>query len=144
MLSDSLSFLVFGRKRMPPDLQPAWEVFQQQAERVEAARQTLLGCLPVGRVDPAPVPVGLDVLDDELAAVAAEMDRWRRPEVADHWQACHDATKEARDAVTDARRVAATSEELEDLLEAISDVVEPLDAWADAERAWLRLRTRSR
>lgn len=127
---------------MPTDLRPAWEAFEKQAERVEAARQTLLRCLPVGRVDPAPVPVGLDVLDDELAAVAAEMDAWRRSEVADHWQSCHDAIKEARDAVSDARRVATTSGELEELLEAVSDVVEPLDVWADAERAWLRLRTR--
>lgn len=134
---------MFGRKRMPSDLLPAWEVFQEQAERVESARQTLLGCLPVGRVDPAPVPVGLDVLDGELAAVAAEMDAWRRPEVGGHWAACHEAVKLARDAAVEARRVATTSGELEELLEAVTDVVEPLDAWADAERAWLRLRTRA-
>lgn len=127
---------------MPEDLRPAWETFAAQAERVEAARQALLGCLPVGRVDPAPVPVGLDLLHDELAAVRDQLERWRVPAVEEDWQACRSAIDDALDGVPHAREVAASTGELEEMLGAVSQVVEPLDAWHEAERAWLGLRRR--
>lgn len=130
------------RKIIPVELRPAWEAFQAQAEQVEQARQALLGCLPVGRVEPAPVPVGLDLLRDELVEVRGRLEAWRVSAVEDHWQACRDAVDEALEGVEHAREVATSTGELEELLEAISEVVEPLDAWADAERHWLRLRVR--
>lgn len=128
------------RKQMPAFLVPAWDEFHAQAARIEQARSALLGCLPVGRVDPAPVSVGLDLLRDELTRVAQDLPAWRREEVAAQWEACRLAVDEALGAVDDAHRVAASTGELEELLGAVSDVVEPLDAWSDAERAWLRLR----
>lgn len=133
---------MFARKRMPERLAGPWEAFRTQAERVEQARQALLGCLPVGRVDPAPVPVGLDLLADELHAVRAELGAWRVDEVAGEWRACAGAIEESLGQVPEARAVAGTTSELEELLDAVTDVVEPLDVWAEAERAWLRLRTR--
>jgi len=128
---------------MPAHLIGAWEAFAGQAERVEAGRQVLLGCLPVGRVDPAPVPVGLDLLRDELAAVARELGAWRVPEVEGEWHAVRQATALAASAIPEAGRVAAATSELEQLLDAVGDVVAPLDAWGEAERAWLRLRRRA-
>jgi hypothetical protein len=133
---------MFKRKQMPPALVPAWEAFQAQAERVESARRALLSCLPVGRVEPAPIAVGLDLLGDELAAVEPHLDEWRVEPVEPQWQACVAAFAEAREAIPEAREVAATTGELEELLDAVGDVVEPLDAWHDAERHWLRLRVR--
>lgn len=130
------------RKRMPEHLVPAWEAFQVQAERVEQARRALLGCLPVGRVDPAPVPVGLDLLADELRAVLPDLDAWKVPEVAERWAACRAAMDEALEAVPEARAVSSATGELEEMLDAVGEVVEPLDAWHDAERHWLRLRVR--
>lgn len=134
--------LMFRRKHMPEPLAGPWEVFRAQAERVEQARQALLGCLPVGRVDPAPVPVGLDLLRDELAEVRGGLGGWRVDEVAEHWRRCAAAVDEALAEIPAAREVARTTTELEELLDAVTDVVEPLDAWGDAERAWLRLRVR--
>jgi hypothetical protein len=134
---------MFRRKTMPSHLVRRWEAFQAQASRVEAARRALLGCLPVGRVDPAPVPVGLDLLSDELAAVRAEMDVWKTAEVAQAWEACRDAIDEALGAIPHAHEVAKASGELEELLGAVSDVVEPLEAWAAAEQRWRALRTRN-
>jgi hypothetical protein len=128
------------RKHMPPQLRPAWEAFRAQAIRVEQARTALLSCLPVGRVDPVPVPVGLDLVHDELTAVADQMAAWRHDAVAASWDACSAAIDEALAALPGARCVAATTTELEELLGVIADVVEPLDAWQDAERAWLRFR----
>jgi hypothetical protein len=133
---------MFRHRIMPHDLRGQWAAFQVQAERVEQARRALLSCLPVGRVDPAPVPVGLDLLADELRAVAAEMSAWRRPELERQWAACRAAVDDAVAAVPAAHRVATTSTELEELLGAVAEVVEPLDAWSDAERAWRAQRVR--
>lgn len=127
---------------MPAALAPAWAVFSAQAERVEQARQALLRCLPVGRVEPAPIGLGLDLLRDELVAVQAELDAWRVREAEDDWQACRAAVAEALEQIEPARAVSLSTGELEILLGAVADVVEPLDAWATAERNWLRRRTR--
>ncbi|MPZ88601.1 MAG: hypothetical protein GEU81_11120 [Nitriliruptorales bacterium] len=132
------------RKRMPDRLRPAWEAFHAQAQKVEAARRALLGCLPIGRVDPAPVPVGLDLVRDELHAVAKELKAWRVAEVEADWRAVREAVAEAERAIPRALRTATTTRELEELLDAVGEVVEPLDAWADAEQSWLRLRKRTR
>lgn len=105
----------------------------------------MLSCLPVGRVDPAPVPVGLDVLHDELLAVQRQLPQWRVEVVEQHWRSCSAAVQEALAAIPDAKDVAATTTELEELLGAVADVVEPLgDAWQAAERHWLTLRERPR
>lgn len=131
------------RKTMPEALIPAWTAFQAQAEQVQTARRVVLSCLPVGRVDPAPVPVGLDVLHDELVAVRPRLEQWRVAAVEDHWQACDGAIGEALAAIPHAKSTAATTTELEELLGAVGDVVEPLgDAFQAAERHWLSLRRR--
>lgn len=130
---------------MPPALMPAWAAFQAQAQRVQNARRVVLSCLPVGRVDPAPVPVGLDVLRDELDVVGDGLDAWRTAAVEEHWRRCAESIREALDAIPMAKKVAQTSTELEDLLGVVSEVVEPLgDTWEAAERHWLSLRTRDR
>lgn len=129
---------------MPSALVPAHERFLAQAERVEAARRALLRCLPVGRVHPVPVAVGLDLVEDEVRAVVGELDAWRRPEVDAAWQTVREACAESLGAVAEAHRVAASTTELEHLLAAVGEVVEPLDAWAEAERTWLALRTPAR
>jgi hypothetical protein len=133
------------RKTMPAPLAPAWGDFCESAEQVQNARRVVLSCLPVGRVDPAPVPVGLDVLHDELLVVREQLPRWRVPAVEAQWQACETAVGEALAAIPAAKTTAETTTELEELLEAVSEVVEPLgDAFAAAERHWLTLRERAR
>lgn len=115
-----------------------------QAERVETARRVVLRCLPVGRVDPAPLGVGLALLRDELADVMQELPAWRVPEVETQWKAAEAALIEAADGIEAGERIAATTMELEVLLNAVGDVVTPLDAWQDAERGWRRLRRQPR
>ena len=134
---------VIRRKTMPKHLLPAWECFQTHADRVQSARRVVLSCLPVGRVEPAPVPVGLDVLADELVALGPELEQWRVPEVEQQWHDCRVSVDEALEAIPGAKKVADTSTELEELLTAVSDVLEPLgDAFSAAERRWLSLRRR--
>ena len=132
------------RKTMPAEFVPAWEAFTLQAKRVSDARRVVLSCLPVGRVEPAPIAVGLDVLADELAAVVAHMPLWRIDEVDKHWLLCRESIDEALSALPNAKHVAATTSELEELLGAVGEVVEPLgDAFSAAERHWLALRRRA-
>lgn len=133
------------RKVLPETLRPAWEEFTRQAEQVQAARTAVLSCLPVGRVDRVPVPVGLDLLRDELADVTPRLARWRVRQVEEHWLGCRNAIDEAMSALPRAYAVADSSTELEELLGAVSDVLEPLgDSFAAAERQWRSLRERGR
>src|SRR5680860_1386830 len=109
------------RKTMPPELQSAYAAFEAQAVRVESARRALLSCLPVGRVDPAPIPVGLDLLRDELTAVLGDMEAWRVPPVERQWRASRAAIKEALTGIPEVHRVASSSRELEELLGAVGE-----------------------
>ena len=136
------SVSMWRRRRLPEQYHRPFAAFSAQAERVEAARSALLSCLPVGRVDPAPVPVGLDLVDDELRAVDAELEIWWVQAVDAEWQACRRALHTALEAVPHARVVARETGELEELLDAVGEVVEPLDDWQAAERRWAALRTR--
>lgn len=131
---------LFRRREIPPQLADRYHVFGAQAERLQQARRAVMSCLPVGRIEPAPVSVGLDLLADELAVIAADLPRWRVDEVADEWEACRDAVSAAREGIRTAQRVAATTTELEELLGALQDVDEPLGhTWQQAERAWRAL-----
>lgn len=133
---------MFRRKQMPDELIVPWSAFGEQAQRIEDARRALLGCLPVGRVDPAPIPVGLELLRDELRAVSGLLDQWRVPQVEQQWQACRASLAESLAHIDPTRATAERTDELEILLDAVTDVVEPLDVWQDAERRWRSLRTR--
>lgn len=82
--------------------------------------------------------VGLDAVEAALTEAGARMQAWRVPELEGPWRDCSRALEEARSAVGEAREVAATSAELEELLGAVEGVVAPLEAFADAERAWRR------
>lgn len=124
------------RPPLPDDLHDAWRSFLRCAEVLEGGRRSLLATLPTGRVEPAPVGVGLDALAAAVADAHVRMPGWRVPELDDAWARCADALEEAVGAVPRAREVAASTGELEELLGAVEEVVAPLEAFADAERTW--------
>ena len=126
------------RPELPDDLHDAWWTFLDCAQAIEAGRRVLLGTLPTGRVEPAPVAVGVDALHQSLEDVRAWMPTWRLPELAEDWEDCAAAVDEAEAQCDELLKVAAETNELEELLEAVGEVVAPLDAFADAERAWRR------
>ncbi|CAN5249771.1 hypothetical protein BH23ACT9_BH23ACT9_37510 [soil metagenome] len=133
--------MIFRRKALPPDLQAVHGVFADQVRRMEEARDALMSCLPVGRVDPAPVPVGLELLDDVLAELRTELGGWRVPPLEGEWQLCVEAIAESRENIATARRIATSSTELEQLLGAVEDVDEPLGyAFKQAELRFRSLR----
>lgn len=127
------------RPELPADLHEAWWTFLDCAQAIEAGRRVLLGTLPTGRVEPAPVAVGADALRDALEDVREWMPGWRLPEIEQDWADCVAAIDESEAELATLRQVAAETGELEDLLEAVGGVVAPLDRFADAERAWRRV-----
>lgn len=126
------------RTPLPEELLPAWQAFLDCAAVIEGGRRTLLGTMPVGRVAPTPVGLGVDAMAAALDDAQGWMDAWRIEALEDDWRACSDAMDEARTNLAEVREVAAATTELEELQEAVGEVVAPLDAFADAEQAWRR------
>jgi len=131
--------MLFNRKpELPAHLHDAWWAFLDCAELIEGGRRVLLGVLPTGRVEPAPIAMGTDALRRALADTRVWMPRWQIAEIEDEWQTCMRALDEAEAGLTEIDGVAASTNELEELLTAVQDVIEPLDTFADAERALRR------
>jgi hypothetical protein len=131
--------MVLRRKpELPADLHDAWWAFLDCAEVIEGGRRVLLGTLPTGRVEPAPIGVGTDAVRRAIADARGWMPRWKLDEVADEWADCQRALDDAETGTTGLDEVAASTRELEELLEACQDVIDPLDTFADAERAFRR------
>ncbi len=126
------------RPELPADLHDAWWAFIDCAEVIEGGRRVLLGVLPTGRVEPAPIAVGTDAVRRAIADARAWMPAWAVDELAEDWQECHDALDAAEAGCGHVDEVAASTDELEELLEAFQDVIDPLDTFADAERSWRR------
>jgi hypothetical protein len=128
--------------RRKPDLpavhHDAWWAFLDCAEVVEGGRRVLLGTLPTGRVEPAPIAVGVDALRQAIRDARAWMPRWKVDAVLPQWEACGLALDDANAALDHVAEVAASTRELEELLGALQGVIDPLDTFADAERAWRR------
>jgi hypothetical protein len=130
---------MFRRKPEPPeDRHAAWRTFLDCAEVIEGGRRVLLGTLPTGRVEPAPVGVGADALRRAIVDARGWMHDWRVEELEHEWRDCARALDEAEAAIDEVVEVAASTDELEELLESLQGVIDPLDAFADAERAWRR------
>ncbi len=126
------------RDPLPDDLLPAWQAFLDCAAVIEGGRRTLLGTMPVGRVEPTPVGLGVDAMGAALEDAEGWMDGWRIDPLLEDWQDCHEAMDEARSNLDAVRAVAAETDELEELQEAVGEVIAPLDAFADAEQTWRR------
>lgn len=130
---------VFRRKPdLPAEHHDAWWSFLDCAEVIEGGRRVLLGTLPTGRVEPAPIGVGTDAVRRAIADARGWMPRWHIAELADEWQACVAALDEADAGLDEVDQVAGSTDELEELLGSVQDVIEPLDRFADAERGFRR------
>jgi hypothetical protein len=142
---------LFSRKPdLPAHLHDAWWAFLDCAEVIEGGRRVLLGTLPTGRVEPAPIPVGLESMRQAITDARDWMPRWRVTDpgpdadpghVADltsAWEKADASLDEAETGCGHVAEVAASTRELEELLTAFQDVIDPLDSFSDAERAWRR------
>lgn len=130
---------LFTRKPpLPDELVPAWRGFLDCAQVIESGRRVLLSTLPTGRIEPAPIGVGLDAVRAAITDARSWMPLWEIDLVLQDWNDCQVAMDEAWDNLDKVAVVAAETNELEELLGAVTEVVAPLDAFADAERTWRR------
>lgn len=131
--------MIFTRKPDPdPATLEAWRAFLDCAEVIEGGRRLLLSTLPTGRVEPAPIAVGIEAMRRAIDDARGWMDRWKIDEIVDAWEECIAGLDEAMSALDELEETAATTSELEELLGATEEVVAPLDAFADAEREFRR------
>ena len=126
------------RPDLPDDHRAAWWSFLDSAELLEGGRRTLLGALPIGRVEPAPIAIGTQALRRAVADVRAWLPRWDVPELADEHAACASALDEADLGLHALERTAADTDELDHVLDAVRHLMDRLDAFADAEAAFRR------
>lgn len=130
--------LLRPRPSLPPQTVGPWEAFQNCAGRLEAGRRVLLGTLPVGRVQPAPIATGTEALRDAIEDLRAWMPDWRLKELDDEWLACQSALDHALLGLDEIDSIASSTEELDDILDAVRHLMDRLDAFADAEAAFRR------
>ncbi|MFP4635797.1 MAG: hypothetical protein ACLFRD_08050 [Nitriliruptoraceae bacterium] len=126
------------KPELPAELHERWWAFLDCAEVIEGGRRVLLGTLPTGRVEPAPIGVGTDAVRRAITDARQWLPLWYLDELDADWHDCQRALDDAERGCDELDRVAASTDELEELLESVQDVVEPLDVFADAERAWRR------
>ena len=130
--------LLQRRPVLPAELEPAWWAFLDCCDVLEGGRRVLLGVLPVGRVEPAPITVGTTALRQAIADVRAWMPGWRIEELTDEWDACSTALDRAEQRLDGIDEVAASTDELDDVLDPVRHLMDRLDAFADAEAAFRR------
>ena len=98
----------------------------------------LLGVLPVGRVEPAPITVGTTALRRSIVDVRAWMEGWRIDELVEDWAACSEALDAAEARLDRIDAIAAETDELDDVLDPVRLLMDRLDAFADAEATFRR------
>lgn len=132
------------RDPLPADQADAWQAFLDCAQVIESGRRVLLGTLPTGRVEPAPIAIGVESVEQSIRDARDWMPRWEPDEATAEdlwreWRSCCEALDTAEAACDHVRETAADTDELEVLLEAVGTIIEPLDAFADAETIWRRM-----
>ena len=130
--------LLQRRPVLPADLEPAWWAFLDCCDVLEGGRRVLLGVLPVGRVEPAPITVGTTALRQAIVDVRTWMPAWRLDELDAEWRACAEALDLADDRLDRIDTAAAATDELDDVLDPVRRLMDRLDAFADAEAAFRR------
>jgi len=130
--------LLQRRPVLPADLESAWWAFLDCCDVLEGGRRVLLGVLPVGRVEPAPITVGTTALRRAIDDVRVWMPGWRIVELADEWETCSEALDSTQGRLDRIDAIAAETDELDDVLDPVRIMMDRLDAFADAEAAFRR------
>jgi len=130
--------LLSRRPVLPPELEPAWWAFLDCCDVLEGGRRVLLGVLPVGRVEPAPITVGTSALRQAIDDVRVWMPGWHIDELAEEWDTCSEALDSTQGRLDRIDAIAVETDELDDVLDPVRIMMDRLDAFADAEAAFRR------
>ena len=128
------------RRRLPPDVQPAFDAFVEVVDHVERGKAALTESVPSTRFAGRPLADSLLEFEDELRAAADGMAGWRRPEIGAAWEAADAGLRSSRERAERLRTEAPELGGFEGLIGLIGDLLAPLDAFGDARDALLGLR----
>jgi hypothetical protein len=128
------------RRRLPGELQGAFDAFVDVVAHVELAKRALTRSVPSTRFAGEPLAETLMEYEEELAAAASTMTSWRRPEVEEAWRAAEAGIATALTLAERLRTEAPEPGGFEELIGLIGQLLTPLDAFADARDAFMRLR----
>lgn len=130
--------LLKRRPVLPADLEPVWWAFLDCCDVLEGGRRVLLGVLPVGRVEPAPITLGTSALRQAIVDVREWMPGWHIAELAEEWTTCVEALDRAAERLDQIDAIVVSTDELDDFLNPVRLMMDRLDAFADAEAAFRR------
>ena len=128
------------RRRLPVELRPAFDAFVEVVGHVERGKAALTESMPSTRFGGRPLADTLLEFEEELAAAAAGMERWHRPEIGVAWESANAGLEAARERAARLRLEAPDLGGFEGLIALIGGLMAPLDAFGDARDALLDLR----
>jgi hypothetical protein len=129
------------RRRMPPELQPTLDAFVSVVAHVERGKSALTESMPSTRFAGRPLAESLLEFEEELAAAAAAMPAWRRPELEAVWLDADAGLRASMQLADRLRTDAPDPGGFEGLIAVIGELLAPLEAFAPARDALLGLRT---
>jgi hypothetical protein len=128
------------RRRLPPELEPAFAAFGAVVERVEAAKGALTEAVPSTRHPGRPLPDALLAFEAALREGAARMDAWRVPALEAPWRRCAEGIEIALERAERLRLEAPDLGGFEGLIGLVGDLLSTLDAFEAALEAFRALR----
>jgi hypothetical protein len=131
------------RRRLPPDLQPAFDAFAGVMACVERGSVALTESVPSTRFGGRPLADTLLEFEEALDEAAAGMAAWRRPEVEEVWARADAGLRTARERADRVRTEAPDLGGFEGLIGLIGDLLAPLEVFAAAGEAFAGRRVRS-
>ena len=132
---------MFKRKRLPPELVPAYDAFLAVLTQVEAGKLMLAGVMPTTRLPGRPMPDALFEFEQRSARASELMPAWRVQALAGEWAACDQGLTEARDRARRFREEAPELGGFEGLIWAVEQLLAPLEPFEAAALAFRALRT---
>jgi hypothetical protein len=132
--------VILRRRRLPPDLQPAFDAFAGVVGDVERGKEALTTSVPGTRFAGRPLLETLLEFDEALGAAQEGMAAWRRPEVEDAWRAADSGLRQARALASRLRTEGPDPAGFEGVIGLIGDLLAPLEPFIDAREAFRRLR----
>lgn len=132
---------MFKRKRLPPELVPAYDAFLAVLAQVEAGKLMLAGVMPTTRLPGRPMPDALFEFEERALRATELMPAWRLPALEAEWSDCEQGLAEASERARGFREEAPELGGFEGLIWAVEQLMGPLEPFEAAALRFRALRT---
>jgi hypothetical protein len=132
------------RRRLPEELEPCRDAFEEVLRQVEPAMESLAHCMPTTRMPGRPLPDALADYEDHLSRSAGLMAAWRRAEVETVWLACEEGIQTGLERARRLREEAPDVVGFESMLGTVESLMDPLEPFEAAGERFRELRVARR